>query len=143
MFLARARLNSLGLEEAKGRGLLGYNKKCKLCGLEEEDLLHFTMICPILEKTRSRHRIINNSIRDPKERMLELLFKQNEHQKAGSLIRNLWNKRKQILEYKEDEKKKQFGIKKIIQRSDPGPERNMNTYIRKRSDSVAMTVKGC
>merc|ERR1711942_130671 len=67
MFLARARLNSLGLEEARGRGLPRYDKRCKLCGLEEEDILHFTMICPLLEKTRSRHKIINNSIRDPKE----------------------------------------------------------------------------
>ena len=142
MFLARARVNSLGLEEAKGRGIRGYNKRCKLCELEEEDLLHFMMICPNLEKTRKRHRIIDNNIRDPKNRMLELLFIQNEHQKVGSLIRNLWNKRKQIIDYKEN-KKKQCGIRKIIQGSDPGPERNVNTYIRKRSDSVAMTVKGC
>ena len=142
MFLARARLNSLGLEEAKGRGLPGYNKKCKLCGLEEEDILHFTMICPILEKTRSRHKIINNSIKDPKERMLELLFKQNEYQKAGGLIRNLWNKRKQILDYKEKEKERQGDIKNITQRSDPGPERNIYTPIRRRSDSISVATRG-
>merc|ERR1712082_407177 len=93
------------------------------------------MVCPILEKTRSKHRVINNSIRDPKERMLELLFKQNEHQKAGNLLRSLWNKRKQILDYNEKEKKRQGSIKKIIQRSDPGPERNIYTPIRKRSVS--------
>ena len=142
MFLARARLNSLGLEEAKGRGIRGYNKRCKLCGLEEEDLLHFLMICPNLEKTRKRHKIIDNNIRDPKNRMLELLFTQNEHQKVGSLIRHLWNKRKQIMDYKENEIK-QCGIRKIIQGSDPGPERIVNNHIRKRSNSVTLAVKGC
>ena len=35
MFYARARLNSLKLEEAKGRGKPYYNKICKICGLEE------------------------------------------------------------------------------------------------------------
>ena len=142
MFLARARLNSLGLEEAKGRGILGYNKICKLCELEEEDLLHFTMICPILEKTRSRHKVINKSIRNPMERMVELLFRQDEHQKAGNLLRSLWNKRKQILDYNDKEKIRQGSIKKIIQKSDPGPERNIYSPIRKRSGSISEATRG-
>ena len=35
-FLARARTNSLKLEEQKGRGRPGYDKTCKLCKKEEE-----------------------------------------------------------------------------------------------------------
>merc|ERR1711888_245249 len=44
MFFARARLNSLRLEEAMGRGKKFYNKTCKLCKQEEEDLLHFLIV---------------------------------------------------------------------------------------------------
>merc|ERR1712082_251675 len=115
MFLARARTNSLKLEEAKGRGNPLYNKNCKLCDMEEEDILHFTIVCPLLEKIRSRHGLIDGNILDPKERMLELLFKQDEHQKVGELIRSLWNKRRQILDYKEKEKERQEKMKDVIQ----------------------------
>ena len=52
MFYARARLNALGLEEARGRGKAYYNRICKLCGQEEEDLIHFMLKCPFLEKRR-------------------------------------------------------------------------------------------
>ena len=142
MFLARARVNSLGLEEVKGRGVPGYNKICKLCGLEVEDILHFTMTCPILEKTRSRHKVINKNIKDSRERMVELLFRQNEHQKVGNLLRSLWNKRKQIMDYNEKEKLRQNNVKKMIQRSDPGPERNIYTPIRIRSNSISEATRG-
>ena len=142
MFLARARTNSLKLEEAKGRGKPNYNKNCKLCDMEEEDIIHFTMVCPLLEKIRSRHGLIDDNILDPKERMLELLFKQNEHQKVGELIRSLWNKRRQILDYKEKEKERQEKMKDVIQKSDPGPEGNSYTPIRRRSNSLSAAAKG-
>ena len=41
MFYARARTNTIKLEEHKGRGIKGYNKTCKLCNEETEDLVHF------------------------------------------------------------------------------------------------------
>merc|ERR1712033_141138 len=41
-FLAMARLNALGLEEAKGRGNRFHNT-CRLCKRGEEDLLHFVI----------------------------------------------------------------------------------------------------
>ena len=44
-FYARARINALKLEEHKGRGIENYNKKCKLCGEEDEDLVHFISKC--------------------------------------------------------------------------------------------------
>merc|ERR1711874_923980 len=48
-FLARARTNTLQLEEHKGKGLKNYNTKCKLCGEETEDMVHFLTICKKLE----------------------------------------------------------------------------------------------
>merc|ERR1712082_410796 len=131
MFLARARINSLGLEKTKGRGIKGYDKRCKLCKVEEEDLLHFLIKCPYLEKTRRRHRILNYGITDSRERLIDLLFTQKEHQKVGNMIRILWNKRKQIMEYNE-EMKRQKCMKKIIQGSDPGPERNVKNTQQKK-----------
>ena len=109
--------------------------------MEEEDIVHFTMVCPLLEKIRSRHGLIDGNISDPKERMLELLFKQNEHQKVGELIRSLWNKRKQILDYKDKEKERQEKMKDVIQntRSDPGPRESNYTPIRRRSNSLSAT----
>ena len=141
-FLARARVNSLGVEEVKSRGAPGYNKICKLCGIEVEDILHFTITCPTLEKTRSRHKIINENIEDPKDRMVDLLFRQEGHQKVGNLLRSLWNKRKQIMEYKEREKLRQKNMK-IIQRSDPGPEGNIYTPMRERFKNISESTRGC
>ena len=79
MFLARARTNSLKLEEAKGRGNTHYNKNCKLCGLGEEDLVHFTIECPALEGKRS-YEIIDKNILDPRQRMIKLLYRQRNYQ---------------------------------------------------------------
>merc|ERR1711867_290641 len=78
MFLARARTNSLKLEEAKGRGKTYYDKNCKLSNQGEEDLVHFTMECPALEGKRN-YRIMDDRIQDPRERMIELFFRQKEH----------------------------------------------------------------
>ena len=122
MFLARARTNSLKLEEAIGRGNKFYNKNCKLCGQEEEDMVHFTMICPALEGKRN-YGIIDIRIQDPEERMIELLFRQKKHQEVGKMIKNLWNRRKAILKYREEENNKIRIMNDSVTstRSDPGP----------------------
>ena len=52
-FYARARMNTLKLEEHKGRGQKEYNKICKLCKEEEEDLVHFISKCKKLESKRN------------------------------------------------------------------------------------------
>ena len=49
---ARARINTLQLEEHKGRGKESYDTTCKLCGDEEEDIVHFTVKCSKLEQKR-------------------------------------------------------------------------------------------
>ena len=53
-YLAKARTNSLQLEDHIGRGKRGYDKICKLCKLEEEDLEHLMVKCPDLKARRDR-----------------------------------------------------------------------------------------
>ena len=105
MFLARARMNSLKLEEAIGRGNKNYNKSCKLCHQEEEDLVHFIMKCPKLEEKRN-YELMNKEIEDPEERMIELLFKQKRYQETGYMLRMMWYERNKILKLSEKNKNK-------------------------------------
>ena len=101
-FYAKARINALKLEEQKGRGKENYNKKCKLCDEEDEDLVHFITKCKSLEQKRD-HNLINTDIRDPEERTRVLLFRDDRRQSIGKMIRNLWELRRQQL--KEIEKR--------------------------------------
>ena len=96
MFYARARINALKLEEHKGRGIEGYNKKCKLCGEEEEDLVHFISRCEKLEPVRD-YNLLDKNIRDPEERMRKLLYRDNRCWKVGKLIKDLWDLRRKLL----------------------------------------------
>ena len=92
-FLAKASINSLQLEEHKGRGLQIYETKCKLCGEETEDIVHFLIKCKELENKRD-YKLIDRNIQNPEERLRELLYKNKEHQEVGKLIKNLWMLRK-------------------------------------------------
>ena len=98
MFLARARLNSLRLEEAMRRGNIFYNSICKMCKQEEEDLLHFMIECPRLENKRN-YEIIDRGITEPKKRLIHCLFKQKEYQETGKMIKSMWYTRKNIIEH--------------------------------------------
>ena len=131
MFFARVRLNSLSLEEARGRGKAFYDKICKLCGQEEEDLLHFMIKCPYLEKRRN-FEIIDESVVEPKERMIKCLFKQNEHQKTGKMIKEMWGTRRNKMEYEKRNKKATRDVvdNNRITFSDPGPKRDGRERIR-------------
>ena len=124
MFLARARTNSLKLEEAIGRGITFYNRTCKLCNQGEEDLVHFIVECPALERKRN-YELLDSRILDPKDRMVELLFKQREFQETGKMIKNMWYSRRAILKYKKDAmERERTGNRTIsIMKSDPGPKR--------------------
>merc|ERR1711913_77024 len=62
LFLARARTNTIKLEEHKGRGLTGYDKTCKLCKEDIEDIVHFIIDCKMLEKCRN-YNLIDRNIR--------------------------------------------------------------------------------
>ena len=94
-FLAKARINSLQLEEHLGRGINNYEAKCKLCGEETEDLVHFIIKCKKLENIRD-YNLIDRSIRNPEERLRKLLYKNGKHQEIGKLIKNLWMLRKDM-----------------------------------------------
>merc|ERR1711888_73492 len=130
-FFARARLNSLRLEEAMGRGKIFYNKTCKLCKQEEEDLLHFMIECPCLEGKRNCE-IIDERILEPEKRLIQCLFKQRKYQETGKMIKEMWYTRRNMIEYEKKNKKKDRGIKDNtkITYSDPGPKRDGRERIR-------------
>merc|ERR1711895_52884 len=104
MFLARARLNALSLEEAKRRGNIFYNSICKMCKQEEEDLLHFVIDCPKLESKRN-YEIIDRGIAEPGKRLVHCLFKQKKYQETGKMIKSMWYTRKNIIEQGKEEEK--------------------------------------
>ena len=125
MFLARARLNALGLEEAKRRGNIFHNTICKMCKQEDEDLLHFVIECPKLENKRN-YEIIDRGIAEPGKRLVHCLFKQKKYQETGKMIKSMWYTRKNIIEQGK-KGKKQNKIKRINFKtplSDPGPNRD-------------------
>ena len=106
LFLARARTNSIKLEDHKGRGIVGYDKTCRMCKKAEENIVHFLMDCEKMETYRN-YDLIDKNILDPEERMRTLLFRNNRFQETGEMVKNLWFKRKYLLgDYKEKEKKK-------------------------------------
>ena len=84
------------LEEHKGRGIEGYNKKCKLCGEEEEDLVHFISICKKLESVRD-YNLLDRNIRDPEDRMRKLLYRDDRSWRVGKQIKDLWDLRRKLL----------------------------------------------
>merc|ERR1711984_1218 len=54
---AKARTNTLQVEEVIHRRDRGHDKMCKMCGTEEEDLKHFMINCPRLRSKRNRELI--------------------------------------------------------------------------------------
>ena len=108
MYLARARMNSLRLEEAIGRTNKKHDRKCRLCNREMEDMTHFLIKCPKLEGKRD-YSLINKEIKNPEKRLVELLYRQNKHQETGHMIRMLWNERLKIIKNNEDKIKKRPG----------------------------------
>ena len=143
MFLARARVNSLKLEEAVGRGNEFYNRTCKLCNQEEEDLVHFLMKCPALERQRN-DRLLNKDLQDPKERMIEFLFKKEKFKEKARMIRMMWYTRRNILEYikKTNVGERSTDGNEEIVMSDPGPERRLRTLETRRTRSSSVPGSG-
>ena len=86
-FLARARTNSLRLEEHNGRGNPGYDKTCKLCRKEEEDIVHFIIDCKELEEDRN-YDLIDDRLENSEEKMIELLFHNENFQEIGYMLKN-------------------------------------------------------
>merc|ERR1711913_22954 len=124
-FLARARINSLKLEEHKGRGNPHYDKTCELCKKGVEDIVHFLIDCKELEEDRN-YLLIDNSLGNSEEKMIKLLFQSEDFQGTGHMIKKLWNRRKTLQKYnqkiEEDKKNSRQPPNPVIyQNSDPGP----------------------
>merc|ERR1712055_1041743 len=67
-FYAKARMNALKLEEQMGRGKENYDRSCKLCGKEDEDIVHFIVTCENLEEARNTD-LLDRGIENPEETM--------------------------------------------------------------------------
>ena len=141
LFLARARTNTIKLEDHKGRGLVGYDKTCKLCKEDKEDLVHFIINCRGLEEARN-YNLLDRNIKNPEKRMRKLLFRDNRFQEIGNMIKNLWTKRKKLLDI--TKKRQQANIPNTVIdarnsihsrnrcASDPGPSKGGSGYFKHR-----------
>ena len=97
-FLAKARFNALKLEDQISRGKHNYDKTCKLCGLANEDMIHFLIECPYLEADRNPD-LIDQNISSSQDKMIDLLFKSNNFIAVGSMIRKMWHRRRRLLAF--------------------------------------------
>ena len=85
-----------------GRGKENYDRSCKLCGKEDEDIVHFIVTCEKLEEARNTD-LLDRGIENPEETMRKILFREERGQEVGKMIRKLWESRKkQLKEKKED-----------------------------------------
>jgi len=136
LFLARARINSLKLEEAIGRGKKFHDKTCRLCGLEEENLAHFLIICPKLEHIRN-YDLLENNKKEARQVLVKFLYGKEYYQEKGAMIKHLWYERKKIIKRKEEEivtpNNKVTVSSQRPGRSDPGPRGYAHTPNRGRS----------
>merc|ERR1711909_158543 len=126
-YYARARTNSLKLEEQVGRGRIEYDRKCKICGEEVEDIVHFTVKCEKLEGKRN-YDLINKNLIDPEERMRTVLFRNEKRQEVGRMIRDMWILRSELL--------KEIGKKKIKETDDTkkAEKKNENQIITQQQE---------
>ena len=89
--------------------------------------------CKALEGKRN-YNLLNRSISNPKERLIDVLFKQEDHRGVGWMIRAMWLRRKDILCCKEKMYKESIVRTKrnnILNKSDPGPMGISQTPIRR------------
>ena len=96
MFYARARINAIKLEEHKGRGIEGYDKTCKLCKEENEDIVYFLTKCRRLEDIRD-YELLDRDINNYEEIMRKLLFRDNRCYEVGKMVKDLWIQRRKLL----------------------------------------------
>ena len=97
MFYARARTNSIKLEEHKGRGIADYNKTCRLCNEETEDIVHFLTRCKKLEEKRD-YNLLDRNITDSEDRMRILLFRNKKCYEVGKMIKRTLDPEKEPIE---------------------------------------------
>ena len=96
-YLAKARTNSLQLEEYYGRRNRNHKKTCKLCNQGKENLEHFLVVCPRLQQKRDP-AIMNKWIdQSTKTQTASILFKDKDYYRTGAMIRKMWLYRKDLL----------------------------------------------
>ena len=96
-YLAKARTNTLQVEEYFYRRNKNHDKICKLCGLEDEDLQHFLVTCPILELKRDKEIMESWRDIDKLKQTVNILFNEKRYDKIASMIRRMWQHRKELL----------------------------------------------
>ena len=77
-YLKKARTNSLQLVEHLGRGKRNYDKTCKLCSQEEEDLEQFLVKYPMLQSKRDGEAMKKWKHLSTTKQTASLLFKNKE-----------------------------------------------------------------
>ena len=129
-FLAKARLNALKLEEQISRGKTWYDATCKLCRQKKEDIVHFLMECPALERFRD-YDIIDRNEKSKEDKMVDLLFFNGNFHEVGIMIKRMWIERRRLLTHIKERNKQ--SLKRFNQgmdsprgigmrHSDPGPK---------------------
>ena len=144
--MARARTNTLKLEEHKGRGIPGYDKTCKLCKKSEENIVHFIIECEKLEKRRN-YSLIDSRLENSEEKMIKLLFGNKNHQEIGYMLKKLWEERRNQLENNQERRKKtdqdpsrhgNIALLKGKCRSDPGPGKGGCAYPKQKHRNLSV-----
>ena len=95
--LARARTNTLQVEEVIQRRCREHSKICRLCELEEEDLKHFVLRCPRLRSKRDRRVIEKWSNADTDKQLTDILFKEQDYTRLRQMLGAMWQLRKDLL----------------------------------------------
>ena len=95
--LARARTNTLQVEEFIHRRNRNHETLCKLCGREEEDLMHFLIKCPRIESKRNKRIMEKWSNNDKDKQMTDILFNEKNYEKLRQMVGAMWILRKDLL----------------------------------------------
>ena len=91
------------------------------------------MDCEELEDIRNKE-LIDRTQENSEERMIKLLFHNENHQGIGFMIKKLWEKRRNLLKDKEkEERRKKKKLDNLTQqkghcKSDPGPAKRGCVY---------------
>ena len=102
-------------------------------------MVHFIAECETLEGKRD-YNLLNWYIEDPRERMIEVLFRQEDYQGVGRMIKEMWFRRRNIIKNKEkmeQERRKNKPTPEELCSSDPGPKRHQS-HLRERSRRHSM-----
>ena len=95
--LARARTNTLQVEEYVHRRDRNHNRICKLCRLEDEDLKHFMLRCPKLRSKRNNRIMRKWYNEDKDQQLIDILFNEKDYDNVRKMVRAMWILRKDLL----------------------------------------------